>query len=99
MTTGAAPGTGADAIRGMLKELVGDANFSLAFQPSRVEVSKGGDYAYTQGSYTLTVTDPKSTKPIQDSGSYVTVYKKQADGSWTAVSDIASSGPPAAPAK
>jgi len=98
MTPGSASATGADAIRGMLKELVGDANLSLTFQPSRVEVSKSGDYGYTQGSYTLTVTDPKSKKPVTDSGSYVTVYKKQADGSWKAVSDIVCSGPPAAPA-
>ena len=95
MTPGSAPGVGPDAIRGMLKELAGDPNLSLTFQASRVEVSKGGDYGYTQGSYTLTVTDPKSKKPVKDSGSYVTVYKKQGDGSWKAVSDIASSGPPA----
>lgn len=96
---GTPPGVGTDAIRGMLKEMVGDANFALTFQASRVEVSKAGDYGYTQGAYTITITDTKSKKPMQDSGSYVTVYKKQADGSWKAVSDIASSGPPAAPPK
>jgi uncharacterized protein (TIGR02246 family) len=97
ITPGMPPAVGTDAIRGVLKEMVGDASFTLTFQAARVEVSKAGDYGYTQGAYTITMTDTKSKKPMKDSGSYVTVYKKQADGSWKAVSDIASSGPPPAP--
>jgi len=95
---GSPTATGVDAIRAMLKEMVGDANLSLAFQASRVDVSKSGDLGYTEGTYTMTMTDPKTKKPMKDAGSYVTVYKKQADGGWKAVSDIASSGPPMAPA-
>ena len=53
--------------------------------------------AYTQGAYTLTLTDPVTKKPINDKGSYVTLYKKQPDGSWKAVSDIASSATPPSP--
>ena len=63
------------------------------------EVSKAGDLAYTQGVYTLIVTDRKTKKPVTEKGTYVTVYKKQADGSWKAVADMATAGPPAAPAK
>ncbi|HTT65113.1 MAG TPA: hypothetical protein VMG35_24850 [Bryobacteraceae bacterium] len=56
-----------------------------------------GDMAYTQGAYTMTMTDPASKKTVNDKGGYVTIYKKQADGSWKAVADIASSSnPPAA---
>lgn len=40
------------------------------------EVAKSGDLAHTQGSYTLTVTDPATKKPIHDKGSYVTVLQK-----------------------
>ena len=54
---------------------------------------------YTQGAYVLTVTDPSTHKVINDHGSYVTTYRKQTDGSWKAVADIATSDvPPAAPA-
>ena len=37
--------------------------------------------------------DPKSKKIDSDSGTYITVFKKQADGSWKAVEDIAAADP------
>lgn len=89
---------GKDSIRAALKEMVSDSALSLKFQASRVDVAKSGDVGYTEGAYTLTVTDPVSKKPVNDKGSYVTVYRKQSDGSWKAISDIASSAtPPGAP--
>ena len=81
-----------------LKQMLADPVLTLKFEASRVEVASSGDMAYTQGSYTMTMTDPSTKKPINDKGSYVTVYKKQADGSWKAVSDIASSATPPSPA-
>ena len=90
--------SGKDAIRAALKGLVSDPAFTLKFQASHADAARSGDVAFTQGSYALTVTDPSTKKVVNDKGSYVTVYKKQADGGWKAVSDIASSevspGPP-----
>jgi uncharacterized protein (TIGR02246 family) len=98
MTTGGAASSGKDAIRKAFGEMVRDPAMSLKFQPSKVEVSKAGDIGFTQGSYTLTVTDPQSKKVVNDHGSYVTTYRKQPDGAWKAVSDIATSEvPPPAP--
>ena len=104
MAPGMDAAQGKDAIRKGLGEMVADPALSLKFQASMVEVSKSGDLGYTQGSYTLTATDSASKKPITDHGSYVTTYRKQADGSWKAVADIASSAlmtapPPSGPAK
>jgi hypothetical protein len=45
----------------------------------------------------LTVTDPATHKPITDHGNYVTTFRKQADGSWKAAADIASSAVPPMP--
>ena len=99
MSPGSPAASGKDAIRSVLKEMVGDSAFSLKFQPARVDVAKSGDLAYTRGAYTITLTDPATKKPINDKGSYVTVYRKAPDGSWKAVSDIAtSSAPPGQPA-
>lgn len=99
MSPGAPTASGKEAIRAVLKEMLADPALSLKFHAARVEVAKSGDMAFTQGSYTMTVTDPSTKRPMNDKGSYVTVYKKQPDGSWKAVSDIASSenspGPPA----
>jgi uncharacterized protein (TIGR02246 family) len=104
MVPGMAPTTGKDAIRNSLKQMVTDPAMSLKFLASKVDVGKSGDIAYTQGSYVLTVTDPATKQVIHDHGSYVTTYRKQADGSWKAVADIATSEvppppPPAAPKK
>ncbi len=98
MAPGAPSMAGKAAIQTMVKQMVADPALSLKFEATRVEVASGGDMAYTQGSYTMTMTDPSTKKPINDKGSYVTVYKKQADGSWKAVSDIASSAIPPGPA-
>jgi uncharacterized protein (TIGR02246 family) len=98
MVPGTAPTSGKDAILSSLKGMVADPAMSLKFQATRVEVAKSGDLAYTQGSYTLTFTDPQTKQPIIDHGSYVTAYRKLPDGSWKAVSDIATSEvPPPAP--
>ena len=103
MAPGGSAIVGKDAIRTALKQMVSDPAMTLKFEASRVDTSNSGDLGYTQGSYTLTMTDPSSKQLINDHGSYVTVYRKQADGTWKAVSDIASSAvpppPPAPPAK
>ena len=83
---------GRDAIRAGLEQMLTDAAFSLRFRTSRVEVSRAGDVAWTEGSYTVTMTDPNTKQPVTSSGSYVTVYRSEAGG-WRAVSDIASPGP------
>jgi ketosteroid isomerase-like protein len=63
----------------------------LTFSADRVELSSSGDLATTKGSYTLTVTNPKTKKPVEDKGSYMTVYKKQADGNWKVIEDMTAS--------
>jgi ketosteroid isomerase-like protein len=33
------------------------------------------------------MTNPKTKKPMDDKGSYLTIFKKQADGNWKAIED------------
>jgi len=91
--------TGKEAIRTGIKDAVADPKFSLDLKTAKVEVSKGGDIAYSQGTYSVMMTDPKSKKVLHETGRYVEVYKKQADGSWKIVEDINSPEAPAAPVK
>jgi uncharacterized protein (TIGR02246 family) len=98
MVSGTPSSSGKDAIRTALEEMVADPALSLKFRATKVEVAKSGDVAYTQGTYIMTVTDPKTKQVINDHGSYVTTYRKQPDGTWKAVADIATSEvPPPAP--
>jgi uncharacterized protein (TIGR02246 family) len=98
MNPGAPPMTGPAAIQAGVQPMMADPNFSLAFSPDKVDVSASGDLAYTRGRFTLTMTDPATHAKAAQAGSYVTVYRKQADGSWKAVEDIASPGAMEAPA-
>src|SRR5215467_5455248 len=58
--------SGKDAIRASLKPMVADPALSLKFHATKVEVAKSGDVAYTQGTYTLTLTDPQTKQLIND---------------------------------
>ena len=98
MAPGLPAASGRDAIRAVVEQMVADSALSLKFRTARVEVAGSGDMGWSQGSYVMTMTDPRTGKPVTSSGSYVTVYRKEA-GRWKAVSDIASPGPaPAAQA-
>ena len=67
--------------------VLADPNFSMDFHSTRAMASKGGDMVYSQGVYTMTVTDPKTRKPMTDKGKFLTVFVKQADGSRKAAAD------------
>jgi uncharacterized protein (TIGR02246 family) len=86
---------GKEAIRSGVKQFLADRNFSLNWSPTAVEPSKSGDLAYVYGTWTATVTDPKSKKPITDKGKYASIYRKQTDGSWKVTLDINNSDLPA----
>ena len=80
--------TGKAAIAKSMKDALADPNWSLALQPVQVEVSKGGDLGYTRGTYVLTATDTASKKAATEKGRFVTIFRKEADGSWKVVEDI-----------
>ncbi len=94
MAPGEPSTSGRDAIRSLLQKMVADPALSLKFQSANVVVAKSGDIGYTQGIYTMAMTDPVTKQVVHDHGSYVTTYTKQPDGTWKAVADIASSEVP-----
>jgi len=60
------------------------ATFKLTAQ----DVVVAGDYAIETGAYDLTGTAPKATKAMHDTGKYLVLWKKQADGSYKIARDI-----------
>jgi ketosteroid isomerase-like protein len=70
-----------------------DPALKADFASDRIIVAASGELASSRGHYTMTYTDPATKKPKTESGSYLTVYRKAADGSWKAVEDFTTPGP------
>lgn len=62
--------------------------FKLEWYPVRVEVSKSADLGYTFGNWIFTNKDDE-----KGYGNYMTVWKKQKDGTWKYVMDGGNSTP------
>ncbi len=77
-------GKGVDAVRSEYRDM--PASATLTWTPSEAEVSASGDMGYTWGRYTYS--DPGSKgKPVVLTGTYVTIWRRQADGSWKVALD------------
>ncbi len=93
---GSALATDAASRRVEVEKFVADPSTKVDFASDRVHVSQSGELAATRGHYSIETTDPATKKVRTDTGSYLTVWKKQADGSWKAVEDFVTPGAPAA---
>jgi len=85
--------TGKESMRKGLSEEMANPGFALSWQASKAEASRGGDLAYSIGTYQVTMKDAKG-KPVTDRGKYMTVWKKQPDGTWKGLVDMANSDLP-----
>lgn len=81
-----------------LKGFAGDPALKVDFASDRIIVAASGDLASSRGHYTMTYTDPGTKQPKTETGTYITVYRKAADGNWQAVEDATIPGPAAPPA-
>jgi ketosteroid isomerase-like protein len=87
--TGEAPANGSTAIRQVYANASTDPAFEVHFASDKIDTSSCGDVAYSRGKFDEKYTDKKTGKVMTGSGSYITVWKKQSDGSWKAQEDFA----------
>jgi uncharacterized protein (TIGR02246 family) len=80
---------GKNAIRGMVEGGLKDPNFNISWEPQSVEISKSGDMGYLLEDAIITMKDSTGNSASQHFRS-VTIWKKQADGSWKNVVDVLS---------
>ena len=77
-----------------IEKVASDKNSKISFSSDRVGIAKSGEFAYTRGHYTDEQTDPRTGQVTTLTGNYLTVWKRQSDGSWKAVEDFVVPGPP-----
>jgi ketosteroid isomerase-like protein len=70
------------------------AGGTLTWRGNKAGVARSGDLAYTSGTYEWILND-SSGKTASDKGKYLTVWKKEADGSWKVLYDMFNSDLPA----
>ena len=78
---------GKDDIRKGWQQMLAAPGPGLSFATSGVEVARSGDIAWEHGTYEFATADAKG-KVSTEKGKYVTVWKKQPDGSWKVAADI-----------
>ena len=81
MPPGAPAVVGIQALESRIREGI-KAESVQEFSIKLDEVEAFGDLGFARGTYTFTATVRASGKTIEYDGKYLTVFKKQADGSW-----------------
>jgi ketosteroid isomerase-like protein len=89
---GAALMTDAAGRRAFLESMAADPALKVDFASDRIIVAASGELASSRGHYTMTYTDPATKQAKTETGNYLTVYRKAADGSWKAVEDFTTPG-------
>ncbi len=87
---------GREAIRAVIDMLEALPGFNVTWSAVAADVGSGGDLGYTRGTYQMSMTGPDGGSMIIN-GKYLTVWKKQADGSWMVTADMFNGDAPAAP--
>ena len=78
---------GKTAIRQMVEESYKIPGFRISWQPQSVEVSESGDMAYLIENSQISFAD-STGKPITVQNKAVSIWRRQADGSWKNMVDI-----------
>lgn len=83
---GMEPVTGRDAIARLLES---EGDVSLVWEPLTADIAASGDLGYTRGSFTFMTAPAEDGTPPKGpfTGYYVSIWKKQSDGTWKWVFD------------
>ena len=63
-------------------------NTSVSWKWSKIEVAQSGELAYIYGSYKLKMGATTASGPVNDTGKFLEVWKKQAGGQWKCIADM-----------
>jgi uncharacterized protein (TIGR02246 family) len=93
MPPNAPPVIGKDAIRSWNQMMSQQFRFQ-AYKPVDHEVVLAGKWAFRRATADWTLTPAAGGEPIHDSGKFIIIYERQANGSWRVARDIWNSNTP-----
>lgn len=79
--------SGSAAIAEIFAGFLPDPALKIDYQPGQKTFSDDGSMAYATATYSETITDPATKKVVTLTGTNLSVWKRQADGSWKLVAD------------
>jgi ketosteroid isomerase-like protein len=85
--------TGAPALRGLFQMIMSTFDSDLTLHSRNLEAS--GELAYDSGDFEEALTVIATGAKINSKGSYIIIYKRQANGSWLIVQQVWTGTPPA----
>lgn len=94
MVTGGESYIGGEGIRRTMLPLFADTTLDFTWDPNYAEVAESGDLGYTVGRYEIRAAGDAA--PMSETGTYLTVWTRQDDGTWKVKADIGNPDPPGA---
>ena len=80
--------TGVEAVSMAIRNDMADPNFKLSVSDEKIDVAASGDLAYRRVSLKVTYTNPQTKQVENATATALTIFRKQADGSWKVVEDF-----------
>src|SRR6202521_4515615 len=87
-TTGRPAAKDGRAVSKAIRDDIADTNFKISLSNEKTAAPGSGDLAYRRGTFKITFTNPQTKQAENGTGTYLTVFRKQADGSWKTVEDF-----------
>jgi len=84
--------TGSAALRTLFQTIMSTFNSDLILHSQNLEAS--GDLAYDSGDFQETLTTIATGAKINSKGSYIIIFRRQADGNWLIVHQVWTGTPP-----
>ena len=84
---------GKEAIRAGWSKLLGIPGFRIDWNITKLDISRGGDFAYTLYAYKM-IMPGADGKPVMNQGKDMAVWKKQPNGRWKIAADAFNSDLP-----
>ena len=83
--------------RALMSGLLDDPKLKLVWEPDTAVVAASGDVGYTIGHSQVRQTNPDGSVTVRSTGRYVTIWRRQPDGSWKVELDTGQTDPKPSP--